>query len=743
MQLCFSKFKFCKKTTPKHFYRYRIISKNPYSDKNSFNGNSMRYQIIHSKENETNGERMFIYVLNNEYLLTYEKIPFIPEFENDAELELISEKEYFPISEDTLDLYKKWTEYYVYNQIVTYCKQNRNAYDYRIENQYSQIITLPNNSLQITIKRIFRVNTEVMLDGTVFLAVDIKCEFESALTIYDFIQMQKDVRGLSVKCIWQGFDKTYQIEMVHDTPISKSIDGINLYDYWNSQKPHLLKGLDLNAPAVSALDEKKKRSGLYIPQSLKPVITREYIAVHDKTLSAQVDQFTKLSMKKRLEIIRSFLDAINSSRQIVDTAPVPVSEFCYQEMSLEKDLPSLLIANGRKIKFSEKYKAFTQGFYKLPEQPILAAFMSYDEEAQKSYDVVSSILDYTRGKVNHVQDRYVNSNLLPLGFYGKSFHYKKGDRLSYEETAREISKISGINFAIAALPLEFDEEDYYDDSVASPYDSFKKVFADLGIPSQMVSLSMVKDLGSNNIKYRLQNLILGILCKSGGIPWVLESPMDGVDCFIGLDVGTQEKGIHYPACSVCLDGRGNLVGYYSTNVAQRGEIIDVKSLETIFNSVLTAYKEANGCYPKHIVIHRDGFSHEESDWYDSYFARRDIKFDVVEVRKNIPLRLMDTEAVNDEMNPASGSAIIKDNEAYLISTAVKPYLGAPRPLLLVHRKGELSIESIVRQIYVLSEMHIGSMRTSRLPLTTLYADKICKHHVHVPHDTLSNKLFFI
>ena len=743
MQLCFSKFRFRQKTTPKHFYRYRIISKNPYSDKSSFNGNSMRYQIIQAKQNRINGRKLFIYVLNNEYLLTYGRIPFIPKFEDDAELELISEKEYFPISEDTLDLYKKWTEYYVYNQIVSYCNQNRKAYDYRIENQYSQTIALPDNSLQITIKRIFRVNTEVMPDGTVYLAVDIKCEFESNLTIYDYIQMQKDVRGLLVKCIWQGFDKTYQIEVVHDTPITESIGGINLYDYWNSKKPHLLKNLDLKAPAVSALDDKKKRSGLYIPQSLKPVITREYIATHDKALSAKVDQYTKLSMEKRLEIIRSFLDAVNNSGQVVSTMPETVTVFGYQEMSLTKDLPSLLIANERKIKFSEKYKAFTQGFYKLPEQPIQAAFMSYDDEAQKSYDVVSAILEYTRGKVNHVQDRYVNSNLLPLGFYGKSFHYKKGDRLSYEETAREISKISSINFAIAALPLEFDEEDYYDDSVASPYDSFKKVFADLGIPSQMVSLSMVKDLGSNNVKYRLQNLILGILCKSGGIPWILESPMDGVDCFIGLDVGTQEKGIHYPACSVCLDGRGNLIGYYSTNVAQHGEIIDVKSLETIFNRVLTAYREENGCYPKHIVIHRDGFSHEESDWYDSYFGRRDIKFDVVEVRKNIPLRLIDTDAVADEMNPASGSAIIKENEAYLISTAVKSFLGAPRPLLLVHQKGQLSMESIVRQIYVLSEMHIGSMRTSRLPLTTLYADKICKHHDHVPHDTLSNKLFFI
>ena len=338
--------------------------------------------------------------------------------------------------------------------------------------------------------------------------------------------------------------------------------------------------------------------------------------------------------------------------------------------------------------------------------------------------LTESEMEVLNQKINLISDVLEDGHHPVLKFtYGKSFHYKKGDRLSYEETAREISKISGINFAIAALPLEFDEEDYYDDSVASPYDSFKKVFADLGIPSQMVSLSMVKDLGSNNVKYRLQNLILGLLCKSGGIPWILEAPMDGVDCFIGLDVGTQEKGIHYPACSVCLDGRGNLVGYYSTNVAQRGEIIDVKSLETIFNRVLTAYKEANGCYPKHIVIHRDGFSHEESAWYDSYFGRRDIKFDVVEVRKNIPLRLIDTDAEADEMNPASGSAIIKENEAYLISTAVKSFLGAPRPLLLVHQKGQLSMESIVRQIYVLSEMHIGSMRTSRLPLTTLYSLK--------------------
>lgn len=61
---------------------------------------------------------------------------------------------------------------------------------------------MPANSLQISVKRIFRVNTEVMPDGTVYLAVDIKCEFESELTIYDYLQMQKNVTGMFVKCTW-------------------------------------------------------------------------------------------------------------------------------------------------------------------------------------------------------------------------------------------------------------------------------------------------------------------------------------------------------------------------------------------------------------------------------------------------------------------------------------------------------------------------------------------------------------
>lgn len=453
-------------------------------------------------------------------------------------------------------------------------------------------------------------------------------------------------------------------------------------------------------------------------------------------------------MKKRLEIVQSFLKDINSNGIIIDILPTDISEFGYTEYYLANDMPNLIVGNNKRIRFSEKYKAFNKGygFYKLPGKTITAAFLGYgtkEDLKNNSRAVIQSVWDYTQGKINGLQDSYLNPQMLPLDFYEKLFFYNAGDTLSYKEKAQKIKSIPCIDFVLSTLPIEADEDEFYKDDVNSPYDSYKCSFADLNLSSQMISINMVKDLRTKNVTYRLQNIILGILSKSGGIPWILESPMNNVDCFIGLDVGTQEKGIHYPACSVCLDGTGNLIGYYSTSIAQKGEKIDTGSLQTIFDNVMLAYKNYHGEYPKHVVVHRDGFSNEGNDWYIEYFKRRNIEFDLVEIRKNISTRLINRNQVLNEMNPDSGAVVIKDNEAYLVSTEVKPYLGSPRPLMVVHKYGNLTMQQIAMQVYVLSEMHIGSMRTSRLPITILYADKICKHHNHVPHDILSNKLYFI
>ena len=745
MPLEFLKFKFTQKTSGKQFCRYQILSNNPYSEQQVYNGNAVRYQI------RQKNRQQFVYALNNEYIFTYKEITNMPVFKDGVQLKLVNANEYIPLAEETLDLYRQWVKYFVFCRMKRFCDKISNKYDYRAENKYKELLFSDVES-GIDIKRVFAVDAEVLTNGTAYLSVEIKCEFESKDTIYDYICKGREIAGLTVCCQWQSFDKTYTITEQHKETIQQEINGFQLYQYWKDTQPWRLQGIDISTPAVSVWDDKKKRSGIYIPQSLKPIITREYLAVHYRNLSKKVDRYTKLSMKKRLEEIQAFLNNLNFFGIVIDIHPVCTSTFGYVEYHPVQNMPNLVVGNQKRIKFSEKYKAFYRGygFYRPPETKIVAAYLGYGEKesdyntAKSSHDVVQAILDYTKGKVHQTVDNRLNPSMLPLAFYrGQSFHYNAGDALSYRERAQEIKAVSAVNFVISTLPIEADEEEFFQDSVDSPYDSYKRAFADLNLPSQMVSINMAKDLNTKNAAYRLQNIVLGILSKSGGVPWILESPMDGVDCFIGLDVGTQEKGIHYPACSVCLDGRGNLMGYYATSIAQSGEKIDTSSLQTIFDNVLIAYKNKNGSYPNHVVIHRDGFSNEENQWYQAYFGRRGILFDLVEIRKNISTRLLDLHQLTNEMNPISGTAVIKGNEAYLISTDVKPYLGAPRPLLLVHRYGDLSMQQIVRQVYVLSEMHVGSMRTSRLPITTLYADKICKHHNYVPHDTLSNQLYFI
>ncbi len=637
-------------------------------------------------------------------------------------------------------------KYGIYHTIFQYCKKHPNALDYTKED--SGLYTIPyaqspKNNIGVILKKKFKIDVEIMPDGAAHLFVNMKCSFESTKTIWDLICQGENVINMDVECDWQSYQSTYQLKKVYDTPVSQPVNGFRLTDYWNDTAPWHLNGINLKQYAVSVYDSKEDRNGLYIPQSLRPIVTRAYIAQHDKQLSSKIDKYTKLSMGKRLQTIQDFLSVLNAEKDVIDTNPVPIEELGYHRFNCTQNLPNLLIAQGRKITLQKKYDVFRYGFYKLPDKPIIAAFMDYKPEREKSLAVVKSINDFCKkGIINDKNNNSVMPDLLPL-FFKQVFPYQKGDSLSYEMTANKIKKDSQINFAIVALPIDKDEEAYYEESV-SPHDIFKKVFAHLKLPSQMVSIEMTKTIGTDNVLFYLQNLALGILSKSGGVPWILEKPMDGVDCFIGLDVGTQQKGIHYPACSVCLGAQGNLIKYYTTPAVQQGEKINASTLEDIFNKILIAYQDNNnGRLPEHIVIHRDGFSNENMDWYIHYFESKHIRFDLVEVKKFVSRRLLDNARQNFDCNPASGIAAIKGNEAYLITTEVKPYLGSPQPIHLVHRHGALPMENIVKQIYVLSEMHTGSMRTSRLPLTTLYADKICKNHDYVPINQLLSELYFL
>ena len=317
------------------------------------------------------------------------------------------------------------------------------------------------------------------------------------------------------------------------------------------------------------------------------------------------------------------------------------------------------------------------------------------------------------------------------------------DITDYKRAANKLQKIEGIDLVIALVPDGMEED--------GPYNPFKTIWAKANIPSQMISMKTAKlfaeeakegNKAKNNSRYYLHNIILGILGKTGGIPWVVKDMPGNVDCFVGLDVATIAKGIHYPACSVVFDKYGRLLGFYKPAAPQQGEKITTRILQDIFDQVIFAYEDRFGEMPKNIVIHRDGFSNEDDEWYKNYFAAKGIMYNIIEVRKNISSKLIFWQNGQIE-NPPMGYCVYNADKGYLVTTNMKNKKGSPNPILLEKKCGNLSVADILTQVLYLSQLHVGSTQKMRLPITTGYADKICKNREFVPEGKMDDRLFFL
>lgn len=314
-----------------------------------------------------------------------------------------------------------------------------------------------------------------------------------------------------------------------------------------------------------------------------------------------------------------------------------------------------------------------------------------------------------------------------------------GNITDYKRAARELRNVADVDIVIALIPDGMDEE--------SPYNPFKKIWAEMNIPSQMLTMKTAKlfaqDAKVNGpmARYYLHNIVLGILGKTGGIPWIVKDMPAGVDCFVGLDVAMMDKGVHLPACSVVFDRFGRMLGFFKPRSPQRGEKIATEILQDIFDQVIISYEDTYGEKPGNIVIHRDGFSNEDAEWYEHYFKAQGIKYSIIEVRKNVGAKvLMENDG---DMNPPMGACIFSENKAYLVTTLMKNKKGSPNPLIVEKSCGDISMADAVTQVLYLTQLHVGSTNKLRLPITTGYADKICKNLDYVPTGQVENKLFFL
>jgi len=253
------------------------------------------------------------------------------------------------------------------------------------------------------------------------------------------------------------------------------------------------------------------------------------------------------------------------------------------------------------------------------------------------------------------------------------------------------------------------------DEGTGAYVRFKESTIPRDLPSQAVYLkTMQKD-------FALENLVLGIMAKTGTVPFVLANPLSYADVVVGLDIARRAKGklsgsINAAATARIYTSEGQFLKYWIPDHQIEGETIPREILERMFST-----EDFKG---KRVLIHRDGrFRGDEMEALKSWGKDIQAEFSLVEVVKSGAPRLYEMKG-NRVTRPPKGLCLrLNDREAILVSS-LPPFGDATPQPLQVRSDGILPIEQACHSILALSLVHIGSKLAPRLPVTVHFADQI-------------------
>lgn len=727
-----------KTVTPVAMHVYRLKSQNITEN---------RYKVIRSAAWKIRNHNQCGVFENGEYIFATEEINTkIPNA--DFELEYLGVQE--PDVQENKRVYEALIKYHISKKLEEVliaekyrkysCKSEITSKFIMTERGFN---TFSSRDKAISLERKYNVWVSINEDNFAYLRLETSSVFSSNLTVADYIGKGQNVLGMEVKNDWAKNNQSGTIVEISNTTVAEPVDfGTSLKEYYIGRKEgYRVEKLPEDAPVIMV---KLNESTVYpyYPHALKPILTREKVGKLDADFSLKIEPYIKRDMATRIKLDQDFIKDIGELSELdglaFETKCCPVERLGYKRGTVE--LPMLICGKNKALACGKEYQVFNHGFYKRTEKKIKIGYLYPTGTKDLMAAVANSIYNFsTKGKFHGEKDAYVCEGLLDMQVNPMiREEYELGDITDYKRAAYRIKKVEGIDMVIAMVPDGMDED--------GPYNPFKAIWAEANIPSQMITESTARlfatETTGTKTKYYLHNIVLGILGKTGGIPWIVKDMPGNVDCFVGLDVATAEAGIHFPACSVVFDKYGRLLGFYKPKQAQRGEKIATKILQDIFDQVIFSYEEEFGETPKSIVIHRDGFSNENDAWYENYFSAKGIEYTIVEVRKNISSKLVmykDGEVVN----PDIGYCVHNAKEAYLVTTDMKQKKGSPNPILIEKKCGNMSMTHVIKQILYLAQLHVGSTQKMRLPITTGYADKICKNREFVPEGKVDNKLFFL
>lgn len=566
--------------------------------------------------------------------------------------------------------------------------------------------------------RRFNFDVKVEPNGDIIIGYNSSVSFEYINTLEVDIKNGKVKHGDIVKDYYKG--GTYRFVDVAEFTISDENKHMcdSIVNYYNRNgEGYVVDKLDPKMKAVLVDRGKDERTQIfpYIPSRLKKQLT------YDK-LPYNASKITKLTPTERMNILTQAVKNISSNCRYVvyKHENRMVDKIGYSEIILEK--PDLKFNNAM-VSNNIANALFTYGSYE--SKPVEISYF-IDPDILKDPEVFEEVKLFTKELEQRSSNAKVDLIRTKSGVKFKDIRMDNKD--IFEMELRTIVS----NYKGASIFIMTDEngEKYYN--------SVKRVFGNKNsLPTQFIYVSTIRSANKQEKEHIRRmvhaNILLGIYGKTGVQPFVLKNELTA-DCYVGLDV-SRENGVNTAGVVQVIGKDGRIIKSKIINSSQKGEKIKVDTIKEILLDAVSIYKKEYGVNLKHMVFHRDGLNRENLDMLQETAKNLGIKFDYVEVTKKVARRIARTDMSalkylpdgNVDMKSLKlktelGSCYIKDDMAYMITTNPRDSIGMAQPIRVNKVFGDSSIEDIVRDIYDLSYMHIGSINKCRLPVTTYYAD---------------------
>jgi len=285
-----------------------------------------------------------------------------------------------------------------------------------------------------------------------------------------------------------------------------------------------------------------------------------------------------------------------------------------------------------------------------------------------------------------------------------------GSRVELERAVGKLeAERADILVGLFADEIGEDEDDW------GSYHEFKSLTVGRGLPSQVVYQSTLSK------PYAMANIVLGVLGKTGNVPYVRPAPLPYADLVVGIDIARKKKerlsgSINATAITRIYFSNGEFLRYAIHDAPLEGETIPENVLQGLF--------PLDACKGKRIVVHRDGFFRgDEKEALKRRSREIGAEFRLVEIIKTGTPRVY-ASASGKVGQPPKGSAFrLSDTEAFLVSS-LPPFKDATPQPLRIRAEPPFTIEEALNSVLSLTVLHYGSVRSPRLPVTIHYSDRI-------------------